>query len=688
MSINGKGSLLSEYVFASKFARNLSSEKLESWDDSVDRLHNCHKKHISDWCFNVRQAADTLDGSSMTRLADDKLKHDCINVMLHNAIEAIRRKEILPSMRSLQTAGPGLLKNHCSMYNCTASYVDRPRFFEEAFFWLLSGSGVGFSVQKQHIAKMPLLASKSDTKAIAEVYRAEDSILGWAKCVGQLMDAFFYNPQNPDRYGQFFFEVDYSDISPVGSPLSSGIGCCPGPEPLKQAINKSRAILLKIVGQGRRRINPIEAYDIMMHLADAVASGGIRRSATICIFSSGDEEMLKAKTGDWYVRNPQRARSNNSILLNRNTATYKELASSLAYAREFGEPGVIWADDLDSLFNPCVEANLYSYDEQGRSGWQGCNLCEINGAMYEWTNGDYRENCDRFFSACESAALIGTLQASYTKFPYIGEVTEQIFRRENLLGVSITGIAKNWGKWPSEVLQHGASIIKKTNETVSCLLGINPSSRTTCIKPSGTTSCILDSSSGIHPYHAQKYIRRVSASYAEQSLADFRNTNPGSVLKQSESSYIINFNMEAPKGAITRDQVSAIRFLDEVKFFQENWVTPGRNLKHAVKPFLNHSVSNTCTVKDGEWEDLFSYIYRNRQFFSGISLMPSSPDNAYPNPPFSEVLDEPVTDIDLENATQWEKNLSAQPPNYSPRTFGNWGITDSLACSSGQCDVL
>jgi len=516
--------------------------------------------------------------------------------------------------------------------NCCASYCDRPRFFQEALFNLLAGTGVGFSVQLKDIEKLPTINKLNDEKVI---YNIEDSIEGWSDALGILVSSYFTNNQPFEEYFGKTIQFNFDKIRPSGSPLSWG-GKAPGPNALKKSLEKIKNIFEIALNDGRNKLKPIEAYDIVMHASDGVISGGVRRSATICLFSPFDEEMCKAKTGDWFIKNPQRGRSNNSAILVRNKTTKEEFNKLFKSTKEFGEPGFVWAENDRVLFNPCCEISLYGYTEDSESGWEFCNLCTINMKKCK-TEQD-------FFDACKASSILGTIQAMYTDFPYLGNVTEKIVRREALLGCSITGFMDN----PEialnpKIQKNGAEIIVKENEKISKILGINAAARVTTVKPEGSASCLLGSSSGIHPHHAKRYIRRVQANKSEFPLQYFKLHNPKaieeSVWSQNKTDDVISFLCEVPEGARVKTQIGAIELLKNVMSTQQNWIEYGTT-KRSVQPWLRHNVSNTITVKDSEWDEVEKFIYDNKQWFAGISLLPASGDLDYPQAPFSTILTE------------------------------------------------
>lgn len=598
---------LAEYTRISKYARYIPEKKRrENWQEQVDRVFGMHQQYYQ------KEIEDNPD----------------LQENIDFAKKMVLGKRVLGSQRALQFGGEPILKKNPRLYNCSAMYVDRPRAFQEAMFLLLCGCGVGFSVQKHHIAKLPKISERKCGKV---TYEIPDTIEGWADSAGVLMSSFFDSAKTPfPEFRGKVVKFDYSKIRPKGAPLSSG-SKAPGPDGLRFALEKVET-LLDIVVKERKKLLPINAYDILMHLSDAVLSGGVRRSATICLFSPDDQDMATAKTGDWFIQNPQRGRSNNSALLIRKETKKEDFVRLMEHVKEYGEPGFVWADDRESLYNPCSEINLYAYDEKGNSGVSFCNLAEINMQKCP-TEAD-------FYDSCKAAAILGTLQAGYTKFPYLGEVTENIVKREALLGVSMTGMMDSPEiAFEPKIQKNGARIIKAVNEKIAKEIGINSAARLTCVKPSGTSSCILGSSSGIHPHHSSRYIRRVQANKIEAPAIHFRKFNPMAVEQSvwKETDVVLSFVCEIPPGSKYKNMLSAIEMLENVKVTQMNWVKAGTVESRCVKPWLVHNVSNTITVQEDEWEVVTQFIWNNRKYFSGVSLLPASGDKDYTQAPFVSV---------------------------------------------------
>jgi ribonucleoside-diphosphate reductase alpha chain len=647
---------LQNYTFVSKYARWLEDKnRRETWKEAVERVKNMMH----------------------TMYVDKNISED-----INWAYDMMYKKKVLGSQRGLQFGGDPILKRHAKIYNCTSSYCDRLRFFQECFWLLLCGSGTGFSVQKHHVAKLPTL-EHDPPQDKGTVYVIEDSIEGWADALGVLLSSYFSKPI--DEYKQYkncHILFDYSNIRPQGSNLSSGVGKAPGFEPLAKGLEKIRTLLDRCVANGQKKLRPIDAYDIVMHSSDAVLSGGVRRSASLALFSPDDEEMAKAKTGNWYIDNPQRARSNNSALLLKDETTYEQFESLMESVKEFGEPGFIWSDSTEMTFNPCVEVGMWPVDEEsGKSGWQGCNLSTINCSSIEDEND--------FYDRCKAAAIIGTLQAGFTKLDYLGEISCKIFQRESLLGVSLTGIMEKYDLILSEkVLKAGAKIAVETNKEMAKKIGINQAARVTCLKPEGTSSSMLGTSSGIHPHHAKRYIRHVQANILEAPYQHFKNYNPQACEKSSWSANntdeVVKFPIEVPDGSKLKNQLPAVEMLSIVKDTQKNWVYSGKNKAICTQEYLNHNVSNTVTVKPDEWVDVTKYIYDNRKYFAGISLIPQSGDKDYPQAPFTTVYTSREIVKEYGDAALWCSGLIELALNAFDNNL--WAACDYVTLNQAQKD--
>lgn len=925
---------LQEYIRITKYARyNKEKGRRETWEEQINRVFNMHYKH----------------------LGEDKI--ESLKEELQLAKKYMLEKKIVGSQRNLQFGGDPVLKNNEKAYNCAAMYIDRPRAFQESLYLLINGTGVGYHVGKFHINKLPDINKRSNEKI---EYVIPDTIEGWADSIGVLMSSYFRNSGLFDNiYENKTIIFNFDKIRPEGSRISWG-GKAPGPKPLKNAINKIESVIENCFNLGLNRLRPIDAYDILMHIADAAISGGSRRSACITLFDIDDELMASSKTGDWNITNKQRARSNNSIVMNRNTVDKEQYLKVMENVKEFSEPGNIFTDnEIETLYNPCqpysalvlsenglikfgelkegdriwsetgwttvlkkwktgckktykfktsggcfygtdnhrivsdkmkievkdakhidvlngpyyntkivhdaqivmdglmlgdgtrdghkgyrrthlciskkdqdyfsseisnliikskdnkrfneysvtsnisfdelpktyertipdryfysdynticsflrglysangsvtnntisfkttssllkdqiitmlssigikayyskykeydrtfyngtyhcresynitflsdvdkfynnigflqqykmdklknivdkklvkkpkkssniidieyigeedvyditvdnephtywtnglnvsncCEVSLRGYDEHGNSGIQFCNLSEINAKKCK-TEED-------FYEACKASSIIGTIQASYTNFPYLGEVTERITRREALIGVSITGIMDNPDiALNPEILKKGAEIVKETNKEIASKLGINQAARCCVGKPSGNTSALLGVSSGVHYHHSKRYFRRVQANKNESPLQFFKLFNDlaveESVWSANKNDDVITFTCDVPPNIRVKNNVSALEMLKTVKLVQMNWVNNGKNTECCVRPWLNHNISNTVHVLENEWDDVFDFIFENREYFSGVSLTAASSDKDYYQAPFQAVYD-------------------------------------------------
>lgn len=498
-------------------------------------------------------------------------------------------------------------------------------------YLLLCGAGVGFSVQKHHIARLPNIKHRFAKKS--KVFTVPDSIEGWADAFGVLLASYFVGGGEFPEYEGCHVLFDLSKIRPKGAFISGGFKA-PGPDGLRASLQKCEELLERELKSSDEpiAIRPIVAYDFTMHMSDAVLSGGVRRSATLCMFSKDDHDMMTAKTGDWFIDNPQRGRSNNSAMLLRDEITWNEWTGIMESVKQYGEPGFIFTDSLEHGYNPCVEIGMLAVTEDGRSGFSACNLTEINGALCN--------SKAAFFDACEVGAIMGTLQAGYTDFPYLGETTEEIIRREALLGVSITG----WMNSPDvlfdpENLQEGAEHVKAMNKKMAAMLGINPAARTTCTKPSGNASVILGTASGIHGEHSPRYFRNVQMNDQHDVVKLLAERNPSmveeSVWSAGKTDKVVSFPIISQDGSIYKDQLLGVKQLEYVKIAQQNWVVAGTNEDLCTDPKLRHNVSNTITVDD--WDEVTKYIFDNRYDFAGISLLAAAGDKAYAQAPFTEV---------------------------------------------------
>lgn len=605
--------LMSQAKFYEGYARwNDNKNRYETWEEAVERVMDMHRTYYK-----------------------DKMSPK-LSSMIAEAETLYKEKYFLGAQRALQFGGEQLLKNPMRLYNCTSSYCDRAEYFGEYFWILLSGCGAGFSAQKHHIAKLPKIQNRNKT---AKIHVIEDSIEGWATAADVLLSSYFVGGGKHPEFERHRVFFDTTKIRPKNALISGGFKA-PGPEPLRKALDRIEHLLQGLILKGEDRLRPIHAYDICMHLADAVLSGGVRRAATICLFSLDDMEMMQAKTGNWYIENPQRARSNNSAVLVRNEATFEQFQYIMNFVKEFGEPGFVFTESTEHCFNPCVEISMAPFlekDGERLSGWQGCNLTEINGAK--------AINKEEFFKGVRGAAIMGTLQAGYTNFHFVTDITRGIFEREALLGVSVTGWMNNPDVLLNEdVLKEAAQYVLEINKEVAKLIGINPTARATCVKPAGNASVILQTSSGIHGEHAPKYIRNVQMNKDSEVAQLIKAINPymveESVWSAGKTDYVISFPILAPKQSIFRKDLYGTNLLEKVKKVQGTWIEYGTNTDRCVDPTLRHNVSNTVSVLPHQWEEVTKYLFENRHSFTGVSLLGASGDRDYNQAPNTEVLDE------------------------------------------------
>lgn len=662
---------LQDYIFLSRYSRYREElGRRETPSEAFTRVMDMHRAHFAD---KLDRPVAGFGGRTLSALIDE-------------TESALQRKAILPSMRSLQFGGMAIEANNARMFNCAFTHMNRLDAFKESFFLLMSGTGVGFSVQKHHVAQLPTFPLRAPENELPVMhYTVDDTLEGWADALDALIRSYLDGHK---------VEVNYSQIRRRGAPLKTSGGRAPGHLPLKKALTAVERMLENVPG---RQLRPIEVYDILMHVAVAVLSGGIRRSATICLFSADDDEMASAKTGNWFETNPQRGKSNNSAVLLRDGSVQTDFAKLFEYQKEFGEPGFYFVDDLDYGANPCVEIGLAPFatvDAAAQqqlaaygmpdvpvgsriSGWQMCNLTTINAG-----------SCDSeeaFLACCRAAALLGTLQAAYTNIPYLGAATRYINERESLLGVSICGILDRPGLLlKPDVLERGAKECLDTNAAVAEHLGIPAAARITCVKPEGTASLVLGAGSGIHPHHARHYFRRVQAARTEPLYQWFKLHNPHMTEASAwdpDTTDVITFPVTAENDAILRKDVGAVQFLEYVRLVQQHWVRAGRR-HESYNPGLHHNVSNTVTVRDDEWDAVQEFIWDNREYFAGISLLRETGDKVYTQAPREEVTTE--TDMAKWNA------LNYRPVDYTLLLEGTdmTTLADTVACAGGACEII
>lgn len=682
---------LAEYIAVSRYARYRTDlGRREVWSESVHRVRDMHLRRFASLAAHKPEGAqvEAVAGEFGLGQTEREVLGDPRSLFeeIWEAFEAVEQRRVLPSMRSLQFGGAAIEANEARIYNCSFSHADRVSFFRECFYLLLSGVGVGFSVQTHHITQLPVLPERpGDSDLPVRHITVGDSIEGWSDAIHALFVS---------HYEGWLAEFNFSEVRPRGTPLVTSGGKAPGHLPLKKSLADIGQVLRRAAG---RHLRPIEVYDSVMLIARAVLSGGIRRSATICLFSPDDEEMANAKTGNWFEEHPHRAYSNNSALIVRSEADRDTFDDLFHRIRESGEPGFYFAEDREYGANPCVEIGLCpravldaSAIERLRvlgykgglkpgqviSGWQMCNLTTINGAAAK---------CQvDFFRACRDAAFIGTLQAAHTRMDYLGPVSRFLNEREALLGVSLCGVLDQ----PKllldpEVLEAGARVVKATNALFADFIGIRRAARTTCVKPEGTASLLLGSGSGIHAHHAPRYFRRVQVNRQDPVYQHFKAFNPGMTepsVYSPETDDVISFPMEAPDGALCRNDVDGPQFLEYVLTVQKHWVKAGLG-DDVHNPGLLHNVSNTVTVKKDEWNAVGDLIWENRNHFTGIALLAASGDKTFRQAP-REAVETP------DDLLRWNQ-IEFTPVDYCSLSEGEdrTKLADIAACAGGACEL-
>jgi len=547
----------------------------------------------------------------------------------------------------MQFAGKPIEISPNRIYNCAYAPVDDWRVFSEIMFLLLGGTGVGYSVQKHHVEELPEIRKPNER---TRRWLVADSIEGWADAVKVLVKSYFF--------GGSKIEFDFSDIRPKGARLVTSGGKAPGPQPLKECLIKLEGILE--AKEDGDRLSPIEAHDMICHIADAVLSGGIRRAALISLFSATDDEMISCKSGAWWEKHPQRGRANNSALLLRHKITkdyfmdlWKRIEASGA-----GEPGIYFTNDKDWGTNPCCEIALRPF--------QFCNLCEVNVSNVV--------NQEDFESRIKAATFIGTLQAGYTNFHYLRPIWQRTTEKDALIGVSMTGIGS--GAVLALDMKTGAKIVKAENERVAGLLGINKAARTTTVKPAGTTSLTLGTSSGIHAWHNEYYIRRVRVGKNEAIYGYLRDNHPELIEDEyfrPHDTAVIGIPQKAPEGSILRNE-SPIQLLERVKRVHMEWIKPGHR-----GGSNSHNVSATISVREHEWPAVGEWMWTEREHYNGLSVLPFD-GGSYTQAPFEdctkekyEELMETLKDVDLSKIEELDDDTQ---------------LGAELACSGAGCAVV
>ena len=559
----------------------------------------------------------------------------------------VSNKKILPSMRSMQFAGKPIELSPNRIYNCAFAPIDDWRIFSEIMFLLLGGTGVGYSVQSHHVDSLPEIRKPSTDKT--RRFLIGDSIEGWADAVSVIVKAYFFGGSKP--------VFDFRDIREKGARLVTSGGKAPGPQPLKECLIKLEGIL--DAKKNGEKLKPIEVHDMVCHIADAVLAGGIRRAALIALFSATDEQMISCKSGAWWENNPQRGRANNSAVLMRHKITkeyfldlWKRIEASGA-----GEPGIYLSNDKDWGTNPCCEIALRPF--------QFCNLCEVN-----VSDVDTQEELN---SRVKAAAFVGTLQAGYTDFHYLRPIWQRTTEKDALIGISMTGIGS--GAVLKLDMKEAAKVVKIVNKRVAEILGINASARCTTVKPAGTTSLALGTSSGIHAWHNDYYIRRVRVGKNESMYTHLASNHPELVEDEyfrPHDTAVIGIPQKAPDTAIFRTE-SPIQLLERVKKVHGEWVKPGHRSGNN-----SHNVSATISIREHEWKAVGEWMWENKEFYNGLSVLPYD-GGSYIQAPFEDCTKEKydelmktLNDVDLSKIVEMEDTTD---------------LSGELACAGGACEI-
>ena len=612
-------SILSDITVYMKYAKYIPElNRRETWEELVERNMQMHIK-----------------------------KYPQLEADIRDNYKFVFDKKVLPSMRSMQFAGKPIELSPNRIYNCAFAPIDDYRVFGEIMFLLLGGTGVGYSVQKHHVEQLPEI--RKPNKERTRRYLIADSIEGWADAIKALMKSYYY--------GGSRINFDFSDIRPKGARLITSGGKAPGPQPLKECLVKVEGIL--DTKQDGDKLTPLEAHDIVCHIADAVLAGGIRRAALISLFSADDDEMIACKSGAWWEENPQRGRANNSAVLLRHRVE-KEFFMELWKRVELsgaGEPGIIFSNDKDWGTNPCAEIALRPY--------QFCNLTEVNVS-------DVVDQAD-YEARVRAASFIGTLQAGYTDFHYLRPVWQRTTEKDALIGVSMTGIGS--GAVLKMDMKAGAKVVKEENERVAAILGINKAARTTTVKPAGTTSLTLGTSSGIHAWHNDYYLRRIRVGKNEAIYTYLVINHPELVEDEffrPHDTAVISVPQKAPEGAIMRTE-SPFQLLERVKKVYLDWIKPGhRNGNNS------HNVSATVSVRDHEWAAVGEWMWENRENYTGLSVLPYD-GGSYTQAPFE--------DITKEEYERLAQALHGVDLSKVIELSDTTDLAGELACFGASCEV-
>jgi hypothetical protein len=683
--------ILSEITVYTKYARYLDDkDRRETWVELVTRNMAMHIK-----------------------------KYPHLKSEINDAYKYVYDKKVFPSMRSLQFGGKPIEISPNRIYNCAYLPIDDWHAFGESMFLLLGGTGVGYSVQKHHVEALPEIHKPNPNNI--KRYLINDSIEGWADAVKMLMKSYFK--------GGATLKFDYSDIRPKGARLITSGGKAPGHEPLKKCLETVHA-LLSLKNEGDK-LSPMEVHDIVCHIADAVLAGGIRRAALIALFSATDKQMLESKTNfrvhewkhlleegpvneqgepvkvhavhtddtgakyydlavtvdepgygltnrtltwvsevefkqmqetqklPWYYFQPQRGRANNSISLVRSRITKKKFMDLWKNVEDSGagEPGFYFTNDKDWGTNPCCEIALRPY--------QFCNLCEVNVSNVE--------DQDDLNARVKAAAFIGTLQAGYTDFHYLRKVWQKTTEKDALIGIGMTGIGSN--KVLHLDMIAAAEVVKVENARVAKILGINKAARTTTVKPSGTSSLVAGSSSGIHAWHNDYYIRRMRIGKNE-AIYNYLKTNHPDLIEDDFfrpfDTAVLSVPQKAPKGSILRHE-TAMDLLERVKSVKETWIDAGHR-----DGMNTHNISATISIKEDEWDTVGEWMWKNRTAYNGLSVLPYN-GGTYKQAPFTDCTEEVYYEM--------MKSLTEVDLSKIVETSDETDLKGELACAGGACEI-
>ena len=609
--------ILSDVTVFNKYAKYIPElERRETWDELVDRNMAMHIR-----------------------------KYPQMKQEIKDAYKYVYNRQILPSMRSLQFGGRPIELSNNRMFNCAYSPANHPAIFSETMFNLLGGSGVGFSVQNRHVSKLPTIVGTSDKQ---RRFLVGDSIEGWADAIKVLIKAYTLGKSDP--------QFDFRDIRPKGARLITSGGKAPGADPLRICLDKLRSVLNNAIG---RKLKPIEVHDMICHIADAVLSGGIRRAALISLFDKDDMDMLSAKSGNWWELNPQRGRANNSAVLHRDDTTKQEWDAIWKKVEESGsgEPGVFWTNDYDMGSNPCCEIALNPN--------QYCNLTEVNVSDVSTQ--------EELNARVKAATLIGTLQAGYTDFHYLRNAWKEQTEKEALLGISMTGIGS--GSVLALDLKEAAEITKGENARVASIIGINASARITTVKPAGTTSLVVGSSSGIHAWHNDYYIRRMRVGKNEPLYRYMVDNFPALIEDchfKPHLEAVMSFPQKAPEGSMLRTE-SYKDLLERVRRWNLEWIGNGHNYGKN-----KHNVSCTISLKPEEFYECGEWMWENREDYTGISVLP------YDN---GSYIQAPFTDCTKEEFEELYQHLAAIDLTQVIELDDNTELKEQAACAGGACEI-